>query len=121
MEHLHTISHIDIPAPDFTAAVEFYTNVFGWGIELVTVDHYAYFTIGNTGSGGGLDASLLPAPKDAGMQIVIDVADMADVINKIKDNGGEMVTEKTEIPGGHGFYCIFKDPNHNYLQLHSRS
>lgn len=121
MEHLHTISHIEIPAPDFTAAVEFYTKVFNWGIELVTVDHYAYFTIGNAGSGGGLDSSLMPAPKDTGMQIVIDVDDIEASMKLITDNGGEIVTGKSEIPGGHGFYCVFKDPNHNYLQLHSRS
>lgn len=121
MEHLHTISHIEIPAPDFTAAVEFYSTVFGWGIELVTVDKYAYFTIGNTGSGGALDSSLMPAAKDAGMQIVINVADMDHIMKLITENGGEIITGKSEIPGGHGFYCVFTDPNHNYLQLHSRT
>lgn len=56
MGHLYTISHIEIPAPDFTAAIEFYSEVFRWGIELVTVDHYAFFTIGNTGIGGSFDS-----------------------------------------------------------------
>ncbi len=121
MTHIHTISHIEIPAPDFTSALQFYTEVFGWGIELVTVDHYAYFTIGNTGSGGAFDASLMPAPEKTGMQIVIDVENMEESILKIEKAGGKITSAKEEIPGGHGYYCTFKDPNNNYLHLHSRS
>jgi predicted enzyme related to lactoylglutathione lyase len=30
------------------------------------------------------------------------------------------VALKTEIEGGHGFYASFRDPNGNYLQIHSR-
>jgi uncharacterized protein len=120
MEHLHTITHIEIPAPDFTAAVEFYTNVFNWEVELITVDHYAFFRIGNTGSGGGLDASLMPAPERTGPQLVIDTNDIEAMLSKIESNGGIIIQEKTEIPGGHGFYAVFNDPNGNYLQLHSR-
>jgi predicted enzyme related to lactoylglutathione lyase len=119
MEHLHTISHIEIPAPDFTKAIDFYTNVFRWGVELVTVDHYAFFTIGNTGSGGAFDASLMPAPEKTGAQIVIDVDDIEQIAREIEFQGGEIITGKTEIGGSHGFYAVFKDPNGNYMQLHS--
>ena len=45
MKHLHTITHIDIPAPDLDKAIEFYSKVFDWGIEVVTVEHYAFFRI----------------------------------------------------------------------------
>lgn len=120
MNFLHAITHIEIPAPDFNKAVEFYSEVFNWGIEVVTVDHYAFFTIGNTGSGGGLDASLMPAPEKTGPQLVIDVEDMEASIKKIEEYGGMLISGKTEIPGGHGYYCVFSDPNNNYLQLHSR-
>lgn len=120
MEHIHTISHIEIPAPNFTAAVEFYSEVFNWGVELVTVDHYAFFTIGNTGKGGSLDASLMPAPEKTGPQLVIDVNDIEETLKSIEIKGGRMVTGKTEIPGGHGFYAVFKDPNDNFMQIHAR-
>lgn len=120
MEHLHTISHIELPAPDFTKTIEFYTRVFNWGIELVTVDHYAFFTIGNTGKGGAFDSSLQPAPQNTGPQIVIDVEDVGASLKAIEKHGGEVVKEKTEIGSGHGFYAVFKDPNGNYLQIHAR-
>lgn len=120
MEHLHTITHIEIPAPNFTAAVEFYTEVFNWEVELVTVDLYAFFRIGKTGAGGGLDASLMPAPEKTGPQLVIDTYDITAMLLKIEKHGGEIIQDKTEISGGHGYYAVFKDPNGNYLQLHSR-
>lgn len=120
MNYLHTITHIDIPAPDLEKASEFYANVFGWHIETVTAEHYAFFRIGITGSGGGLDASLMPAPEKAGPQLVIDVGDIDEMLRKVAENGGKLHQEKAEIPGGHGFYAVFIDPNGNYLQLHSR-
>lgn len=120
MEYLHTITHVEIPAPDLNKAIEFYSKIFGWGIELVTADHYAFFTIGNTGSGGALDASLMPAPEQTGPQLTIDVENIDLTLEKIKAMGGSIALDKTEIPGGHGFYAVFTDPNHNFLQLHSR-
>lgn len=120
MEHLFGVSHIEIPAPDLTRGVDFYSKVFEWGIELVTVDHYAFFKIGKTGSGGAFDASLIPAPENTGVQIVIDVEDIAKTLKDIEKNGGIVIRDKTEIPGGHGFYAVFKDPNHNFMQIHAR-
>lgn len=120
MDYLYTITHIEIPAPDFNKAVEFYSAVFNWGIEVVTIDRYAFFTIGNTGSGGGLDASLVAAPAKMGPQLVISVEDIENMVKKITENGGTIISEKQEIPGGHGYYCEFKDPNQNYMQLHTR-
>ena len=120
MNYLHTITHIEIPAPDLDKAALFYTALFDWHIEIVTPEHYAFFRIGNTGSGGGLDASLMPAPDKIGPQLVIDVENIDEMLKKIEDNGGKLHHPKTEIPGGHGFYAVFADPNGNFLQLHSR-
>ena len=121
MKHLHTITHIDIPAPDLDKAMAFYSKVFDWGIELVTAEHYAFFRIGNTGAGGGLDASLVPATEKTGPQLTIDVENIEQALQMIEEHGGSIYQEKTEIPGGHGFYAVFTDPNHNYIQLHSRA
>lgn len=120
MEDFHFINHVEIPAPNFTKTIEFYTNIFRWGIELVTVDHYAYFRIGTTGIGGAFDASLMPAPEKTGPQLVISVNDMEQMMREIEHEGGTIVLGKTKIPGDHGYYCIFTDPNNNYIQLHSR-
>ncbi len=119
MKHLHSISHIEIPAPDFTSAIEFYKAVFNWGIELVTVGHYAFFTIGNTGAGGAFNSALMPAPEGTGLQVMIYVDSIDETVKSIEANGGKIIKARTEIPGGHGFYAVFTDTNSNYMQIHS--
>lgn len=120
MEEAHTITHIEIPAPDLKKAITFYSTVFNWQIETQPQGDYAFFRIGSTQSGGGLDAGLKPAAEKSGVQITIDVDDITEKLREIKDAGGQVTLGKTGIPGGHGFYAGFSDPNGNHLQLHSR-
>jgi len=117
----NTITHIEIPAPDLAKAIDFYSSVFNWEIQIVKQDSYAYFIIGKTNSGGGLDASLKPAEEKCGTQITIDVDDIEETLQKIKEKGGIITLPKTEIEGGHGFYACFQDINKNHLQVHSMS
>jgi uncharacterized protein len=116
MSFHHTITHIEIPAPDLAKAIQFYSTVFNWKIEIIQPGAYAFFIIG-----GGLDASLKPAEEKCGPQLVIDVEDIPATLDKIKQEGGIITLPKTEIPGGHGFFASFQDPNKNHLQVHSRS
>src|SRR5262245_17434067 len=120
MEKEHTITHIEIPAPDLKKAVSFYSRIFHWKIQTVTERQYAFFRIGDGQSGGGLDATLKPAEKNFGPQITIDVEDISQKLKEITEAGGKIILPKTEIPEGHGYYACFCDPNNNYLQLHSR-
>lgn len=115
----HTITHIEIPAPSLDSAIRFYSEAFDWKIEIIN-DKYAFFMIGNTSTGGGLDATLVPAAKNCGPQVCIDVDHIDETLGKIESLGGSIIMPKTEIPDGHGFYACFQDPNHNYLQIHSR-
>jgi len=64
---------------------------------------------------------LKPALENCGSQIVIDVEDIEQTLENIKASGGSITKVKTEIDGGHGFYACFRDPNGNYLQVHSRN
>ena len=121
MKANNTITHIEIPAPNLEKAISFYSELFNWKIEIMVENSYAYFIIGDTNSGGGLDASLKPAQENCGPQIVVDVENIEETLNKIQVLGGIVTKPKTEIDGGHGFYACFKDPNGNYLQVHSRA
>ena len=120
MKNDHTITHIEIPAPDLERAVEFYSKLFDWEIQIQPQGDYAFFRIGSTQSGGSFDAGLKPAEEKCGLQITIDVDDISVKLEEIEKAGGKIILGKTEIPGGHGFYACFRDPNGNYLQLHSR-
>lgn len=120
MQELHTITHIEIPAPDLKKAIAFYSGLFNWQIEMRPPGEYAFFRIIGTEGGGSLDASLQPAAEKQGVQVTIDVEDINEKLVAIKKLGGKIILEKTAIPGGHGYYACFCDPNGNYLQLHSR-
>ncbi len=54
----NTITHIEIPAPALNTAVEFYSKLFNWQIEIIPPGDYALFKIGSTQTGGGFDAGL---------------------------------------------------------------
>jgi uncharacterized protein len=114
----HTITHIEIPARDFERAIAFYSKIFRWEIQVMEENRYAFFRIGNTNSGGALNASLSPALENTGIQVVIDVDDIEQKMLEIQEEGGLIIKPKTAIPG-HGYYASFMDPNNNHLQLHS--
>lgn len=119
MENKNTITHIEIPAPNLKKAIDFYSKVFGWKAEIMPDKTYAMFRIGNSKSGGGFDTSTKPAKEKTGPGIVINVEDIPSKIMKIKKAGGKVVQDKTEIPGGYGFYARFQDTNGNHLQIYS--
>jgi uncharacterized protein len=120
MKQNNTITHIEIPAPDLAKAISFYSTVFNWKIQVIAENSYAFFSIGDTNTGGGLDASLKPAEEKCGTQIVVDVEDIEETLKVITQSGGAVTKPKTGIDGGHGFYACFRDPNENHLQIHSR-
>ncbi|WP_432709072.1 VOC family protein [Pedobacter sp.] len=114
-----TITHVEIPAPDLNAASAFYAAVFDWKIEVIIENSYSFFIIGDTNTGGGLDASLKPAEKGVGTQLVINVDDINHYLERIVTAGGTITQTKTPIGSGeHGYFAAFKDPNGNHLQIH---
>lgn len=116
----NTITHIEIPAPDLAKAIFFYSAIFNWNIHVMEKGKYAFFVIGETRTGGGLNAELRVAGENQGPQIVIDVEDIEQTLEHINRSGGNTTIPKTEIPGGKGFFAGFTDPNGNHIQLHSR-
>ena len=121
MTQNNTITHIEIPAPDLAKAISFYSIVFNWQIQMINEGSYAFFRVGDTDTGGGLDALLQPAQEKQGAQVVVDVQDIEKTLIDIEAAGGTVTKTKTAIGGGHGFYGCFRDPNGNHLQIHSRS
>ncbi len=116
----NTITHIEIPAPDFQGTIDFYSKILNWKIQVVVPGGYAFFRIGDTNSGGGFDASLKVAADRHGTQVVVDVDDIAETLSKIESLGGKTTIPRTEIDGGQGFYAGFTDINGNHLQVHSK-
>ena len=119
MENKHTITHIEIPALNTRKASEFYSKVFNWTIDDKFGEEYLMFRIGNSGTGGAFVSSLKPADKDQGPHLVINVEDITEKLKEIEEAGGNIILNKTEIPGGFGFYAAFNDLSGNYMQIYS--
>src|SRR5687767_6144150 len=119
MKNNHTITHIEIPAPDWKELLNFIQNCLIGKYKYNRRGIMPFSGLVLPKSGGSFDAGLKPAEEKCGLQITIDVDDISVMLEEIEKADGKIILGKTEIPGGHGFYACFRDPNGNYLQLHS--
>ena len=108
------IVHIEIPAADSVKAGEFYQQLFGWKIETDTTMNYTMWAPAE-GVGGGF-SPLGEAVKPGDVLLHVDSDDIEADLKRIKELGGTILSEKTEIPGI-GWFALFKDPTGNRLSL----
>jgi uncharacterized protein len=110
------VVHVEIPAHNVEAAGEFYQALFGWKIQPVPEMNYTMYE-DDSGSGGGFP--LVSEENPAGQVLVYIASDDIDEdLDKVKELGGRVIRETTEIPGM-GWYGIFQDPTGNVLALYT--
>jgi len=113
---MNKFCHIEIPAPNLQLAVKFYQDLFGWEIEIIPDESYAFYKDGSVG--GAFDPDAIP--QQEGVNLVIEVEDIPAKLNEIEAAGGKITKDKTEIGGGYGFYASFLDVNGNRLSIWSK-
>jgi predicted enzyme related to lactoylglutathione lyase len=108
------VVHFEIPADDMERAVKFYESVFGWEIE--KWDDFDYW-LAKTGedSQPGINGAIMPSG-DGGIRNTITVDSYDEAAKKIVESGGEMLSEKMEVPGV-GFNGLFRDSEGNELGI----
>ena len=107
-----TIDYIEFPATDLEAIKTFYGAVFGWEFT----DYgpaYTSFKDGVTRGGFHTES----APTGEGTLAVIYAEDLAALEVSVRENGGAIVKETFEFPGGRRFH--FTDPSGNQLAVWS--
>ena len=109
--------HIVIPAPDLAKAKDFYEYIFGWRVR---VNHpgpaYWFFESGNVG--GAFDQNAHPT--QGSIVLVLEVADMPAMIQRIVERGGTILQPRSRIgEAAQGYDAYFLDPNGNRMGLHS--
>ena len=111
------IVHIEISAKDLAAASTFYSELFGWQIEVDTdADYYMFAAEG--GPGGGFVHTDGVQYKAGDIIPYLETDDIDGLLKKIEAMGGKALTKKTEIPGM-GWYAFFADPTGNRLGLYT--
>jgi len=111
------IVHFELNAEDPLRAKSFYEKVFDWKIEKSEMPmDYWMITAGpedEPGISGGLQKR-----ENASDEVFnyIGVPSVEEFLKKIEENGGEILTPKSPIPGI-GYYAFFKDTEGNRLGI----
>ena len=107
------VVHFEIGSDDPDRAAKFYKDLFGWKIEKWSgPQDYWLVTTGEDsapGINGGISHRMHP-----GMATVntIDVENVDDIVQKIKDAGGKILAPKMTIPGV-GYLAYAQDTEGN--------
>lgn len=123
-----TIVHFEIPADDVERARKFYSNLFGWKIEMIEVkkdgasmDYWIISTSReskeSSEKSSHLEGGLIKRqhPQQPNLNY-ISVTSIEEYSNKVKELGGKVVLPKTEITG-YGFFAVCIDTENNAFAL----
>jgi predicted enzyme related to lactoylglutathione lyase len=110
------ICYVEIPATDIPRSIEFYQTVFGWNVRR-RGDGQAAFDDG-VGQVSGTWVTNRPPSAEPGLLIYIMCDSVAETVDKITANGGEIVqpigADAPEIT------ARFRDPGGNILGLYQQ-
>jgi len=106
------VDYIEFTATDIERTKQFYSDVFGWEFTDYGPD-YTSFSDGRL-AGGFAVAGEVSA---GGPLVVLYSTNLEEIATRIGENGGVIVREIFEFPGGRRFH--FTDPSGNELAVWS--
>jgi uncharacterized protein len=119
---MYPVVHFELPYTDGERIARFYSEVFGWKVQNLGEDGENYILVKTAEKdakpgfpAGAINGGLFPVKPDWPAQypsIVIGVDNIETVIQKINDNGGQVLGEPIDIPG-FGMYVSFFDTEMN--------
>ena len=109
------IDYVEFPASDLDAVKRFYSQTFGWSFEDYGPE-YCAFRDGRM-DGGFYKANAKSTVEKGAALVVLYANDLEVTRDKIVKNGGRIVRDIFEFPGGRRFH--FADPNGNELAVWS--
>lgn len=116
------ISIVEIPTTDFARAVKFYQTILGVIIEEVDMDGMLMGLLPSDGE--TVNVVLVNGndykPTTDGAVLYLNAGnDLQPMLDKVEQNGGQVILPKTEISPEMGFFALFIDTEGNKLGLHS--
>lgn len=118
------VNWFEIPVTNMERAKTFYENILDVKLDINEMGNFvmAWFpmkedTLGATGTLIKADTYV---PSYDGSMVYFGVDDIEAVLNKVKKEGGKVLTEKMSI-GEHGFVGHFEDSEGNRVALHSNT
>ena len=101
------VVHFEISANEPEKVVAFYKNVFGWKIDKWDgPEDYWLVNTGDPNSPGINGGIFKPKELFTGTVNTVEVTNLEEFLEKVKENRGQVVTGKITIPGiGYVAYC----------------
>ena len=106
------VVHFEIPCDNPQKTMDFFQEVFGWKFEQFGKEEY-WSVITGDNEEPGINGGVMKK-RDPNQPLVnsIDVSNLDEYLEKIKNAGAPIVVPKTAIPGI-GWMAYFKDPDGN--------
>lgn len=116
------ISIVEIPTANFARAVTFYQTILGLAIEEMEMDGNQMGVLPN--ENGTVNVVLVKGndykPTSGGALLYLNAGnDLQPMLDKVEQNGGQVILAKTEISPEMGYFALFTDTEGNKLGLHS--
>ena len=111
------IAHIEIPSTDLEKSKHFFNNVFGWDFKPFG-NGYLLFN-NHQGIMAGL-RQVENVMKGDTTVFHVNVENIDDILEKSKEFGGDIKTEKITIPAM-GWYALIYDTDGNTIGLYQKS
>jgi len=113
------VVHFEIGTPDADRSRRFYSELFGWAVE---VDDRTGYGVVRAGSGSGIGGGIAPAPPDTPPWVgfYVAVRDLDATLGRAAELGGRTVKEPTGIGTGMAV-ATFADPDGNVVGLFAES
>jgi predicted enzyme related to lactoylglutathione lyase len=105
-----SVTYIQIPAPDQRRSADFYAKAFGWTIR-GSVEHLSFDDASGFVSGAFLTGRAVSREPGILPYIYVDAID--ETIERVKANGGEIVTPRHD--EGNLWVATFRDPGGNVI------
>ena len=104
------IVHFELNVKDIDKSIRFYEKVFGWKIEKWEGPMEYWLIMTGDENEEGIDGGLGLAEESYPSVVnTVDVNDVDEVVKKVKDNGGSVLSPKHAVPGV-GWLAYIKDP-----------
>ena len=101
------VVYFEVGAAENQPLVEFYGQLFGWGMRSVAPGYTLIDTRGGGGVNGGVGRS---GTREPWATFYVEVDDLRATLDRVGSMGGRTVVEPMEIPGM-GSFAMFDDPD----------
>ena len=119
------ITWFEIPATNFTRAVEFYENVFDLKLKVCEYEEekMAFFPEKDYANCGMISQANNFNPSQDGVVIYFDATNKLDaLIKNVKKSGGGILQDKCKIEAeGRGHFALIKDSEGNRIGFYSEN